>query len=198
MGNATAMKEPAAFDTLAAANDLQEAGFDRKQSEGLAKIVARIALTLQSDLSHLEKNQALAIKEGIATAMAETRTQRTIMYGAFLPIQLALLILMITMAGFVMSLSAKVNTLDTRMTLVETRVSGLETRMDGLETRMDGLETRMDGLEARMDSLEASMGSLETSIGGLEASIGGLETLILKIGEDVAEIKALGSKRSGG
>ena len=205
MGNATAMKEPAAFDTLAAANDLQEAGFDRKQSEGLAKIVARIALTLQSDLSHLEKNQALAIKEGIATAMAETRTQRTIMYGAFLPIQLALLILMITMAGFVMSLSAKVNTLDTRMTLVETRVSGLETRMDGLETRMDGLETRMDGLETRMgsletrmDSLEASMGSLETSIGGLEASIGGLETLILKIGEDVAEIKALGSKRSGG
>ncbi len=205
MGNATAMKEPAAFDTLAAANDLQEAGFDRKQSEGLAKIVARIALTLQSDLSHLEKNQALAIKEGIATAMAETRTQRTIMYGAFLPIQLALLILMITMAGFVMSLSAKVNTLDTRMTLVETRVSGLETRMDGLETRMgsletrmDGLETRMDGLEARMDSLEASMGSLEASMGSLEASIGGLETLILKIGEDVAEIKALGSKRSGG
>jgi len=212
MGNATAMKEPAAFDTLAAANDLQEAGFDRKQSEGLAKIVARIALTLQSDLSHLEKNQALAIKEGIATAMAETRTQRTIMYGAFLPIQLALLILMITMAGFVMNLSAKVNTLDTRMTLVETRVSGLETRMDGLETRMgsletrmdgletrmDGLETRMDGLEARMDSLEASMGSLEASMGSLEASIGGLETLILKIGEDVAEIKALGSKRSGG
>ena len=198
MGNATAMKEPAAFDTLAAANDLQEAGFDRKQSEGLAKIVARIALTLQSDLSHLEKNQALAIKEGIATAMAETRTQRTIMYGAFLPIQLALLILMITMAGFVMSLSAKVNTLDTRMTLVETRVSGLETRMDGLETRMGNLETRMDGLEARMDGLEARMDSLEASMGSLEASIGGLETLILKIGEDVAEIKALGSKRSGG
>ena len=198
MGNATAMKEPAAFDTLAAANDLQEAGFDRKQSEGLAKIVARIALTLQSDLSHLEKNQALAIKEGIATAMAETRTQRTIMYGAFLPIQLALLILMITMAGFVMSLSAKVNTLDTRMTLVETRVSGLETRMDNLETRMGSLETRMDGLETRMDGLEARMDSLEASMGSLEASIGGLETLILKIGEDVAEIKALGSKRSGG
>jgi len=105
MGNATAMKEPAAFDTLAAANDLQEAGFDRKQSEGLAKIVGGFALTLQSELSRLEKSQAQAIKEGIATAMAEARTQRTIMYGAFLPIQLALLILMITMVGFIMNLS---------------------------------------------------------------------------------------------
>jgi len=101
----TAMKEPAVFDTLAIANDLQEAGFDRKQSEGLAKIVARLVLTLQSELSRLEKSQAQAIKEGIATAMAEARTQRTIMYGAFLPIQLALLILMITMVGFIMNLS---------------------------------------------------------------------------------------------
>jgi len=101
----TAMKEPAVFDTLAIANDLQEAGFDRKQSEGLAKIVARLVLTLQSDLSRLEKSQVQAIKDGFATVMAEARAQRTIMYGVFLPIQLALLILMITMAGFIMNLS---------------------------------------------------------------------------------------------
>jgi len=99
------MKEPAVFDTLAIANDLQEAGFDRKQSEGLAKIVARLVLTLQSDLSRLEKSQVQAIKDGFATVMAEARAQRTIMYGVFLPIQLALLILMITMAGFIMNLS---------------------------------------------------------------------------------------------
>ena len=162
-----AMTKSAADDTFTAADDWQGAGFDRKQSKALARIVARLeknqealmahqktlasketlarleknqealaahqkTLTSKEDLARLEKNQeALASKENLARVEKNQETLATkdalaslrmLMVGVFLPIQLALLILITTMMVVMLDLSQEINA-------IKLQVSALETRM---------------------------------------------------------------------
>ena len=57
MAATTPMTESTSFDTLSAANELREAGFDRKQAEALTRIVARAhgALATGAGLLRLEE-----------------------------------------------------------------------------------------------------------------------------------------------
>ena len=162
-----AMTKSAADDTFTAADDWQGAGFDRKQSKALARIVARLeknqealmahqktlasketlarleknqealvahqkTLASKEDLARLEKNQeALASKENLARVEKNQETLATkdalaslrmLMVGVFLPIQLALLILITTMMVVMLDLSQEINA-------IKLQVSALETRM---------------------------------------------------------------------
>ena len=71
-----------AFDTLTAANELQEAGFDRRQAEALTRTMAKV----QGDL---------ATKSDIDLLKQEIRSLRVIMFTVLLPVQLTTLILVL-------------------------------------------------------------------------------------------------------
>ena len=63
MDNTTTMTESTSLDTLAAAKDLQSAGFERKQAEALTGLLAQMAT--KGDIARLER----AINERLETAL---------------------------------------------------------------------------------------------------------------------------------
>jgi len=86
----------------------------------------RKTLASKEDLARVEKNQeTLATKDALASL-------RMLMVGVFLPIQLALLILITTMMVVMLDLSQEINA-------IKLQVSALETRMTGGENRMPTL-----------------------------------------------------------
>ncbi|MDD9863893.1 MAG: hypothetical protein OXU54_04895 [Gammaproteobacteria bacterium] len=86
MENTTTMTETAVFDTLAVARDLEQAGFDRRQAEALARALAAV-------------QGSLATKEGLAQLELRLESKiealRTIMLVVFLPFQLTILALVL-------------------------------------------------------------------------------------------------------
>jgi len=108
MENTTTMTETAVFDTLAVARDLEQAGFDRRQAEALARALAAVqgSLATKEGLADLRR----ATKEDIANLRRETKEAlaqlelrleskiealRTIMLVVFLPFQLTILALVL-------------------------------------------------------------------------------------------------------
>jgi len=71
MENTTTMTETAVFDTLAVARDLEQAGFDRRQAEALARALAAVqgSLATKEGLAGLRK----ATKEDIAGLRRATK-----------------------------------------------------------------------------------------------------------------------------
>jgi len=86
MEDTTTMTETAVFDTLAVARDLEQAGFDRRQAEALARALAAV-------------QGSLATKEGLAQLELRLESKiealRTIMLVVFLPFQLTILALVL-------------------------------------------------------------------------------------------------------
>lgn len=119
MENTTTMTETAVFDTLAVARDLEQAGFDRRQAEALARALAAVQGSLATkeglaDLRRATKEDIAglrrATKEDIANLRRETKEAlaqlelrleskiealRTIMLVVFLPFQLTILALVL-------------------------------------------------------------------------------------------------------
>jgi len=187
------MTKSAADDTFTTADDWQEAGFDRKQAKALARIFARLernqealmahqkTLASKEDLARLEKNQeTLASKENLARVEKNQETLatkdaldslRTLMIGIFIPIPLALLILLTGMVIIMLDLRQEVSAIRIQMTSLETRMTGLEDRMTNIEDRMTGLEDRMTNIEYRMTGLEGRMTNIEDRMTTLEAAM---------------------------
>jgi len=143
------MTKSAADDTFTTADDWQEAGFDRKQAKALARIFARLernqealmahqkTLASKENLARVEKNQeTLATKDALASL-------RMLMVGVFIPIPLALLILLTGMVIIMLDLRQEVSAIRIQMTSLETRMTGLEDRMTNIEDRMTTLEAAM-------------------------------------------------------
>jgi len=159
------MTKSAADDTFTTADDWQEAGFDRKQAKALARIFARLernqealmahqkTLASKEDLVRLERNQeTLASKENLARVEKNQETLATkdalaslrmLMVGIFIPIPLALLILLTGMVIIMLDLRQEVSAIRIQMTSLETRMTGIEGRMTNIEDRMTTLEAAM-------------------------------------------------------
>ena len=110
------MSEPG-FDTLAASQKLQDSSFERQQAEGVIGVIvdAQQNLVTKDDLNQVEdrltgKIDALGVRldgdikvlSGKVDAQGDSLKSdigslRTIMLGAFLPVMLAILAMMVVM-----------------------------------------------------------------------------------------------------
>lgn len=89
----------------------------------------RKTLASKEDLARVEKNQeTLATKDALASL-------RTLMIGIFIPIPLALLILLTGMLIIMLDLRQEISAIRIQMTALETRMTGGENRMTTLGPR---------------------------------------------------------------
>lgn len=97
MENTTTMTETAVFDTLAVARDLEQAGFDRRQAEALARALAAVqgSLATKEGLAGLRRETKEALAQLELRLESKIEALRTIMLVVFLPFQLTILALVL-------------------------------------------------------------------------------------------------------